>query len=80
MIVKAPAAKLGVMPAETARLADKGPAQSNTPAPEVAVPTLAWVMVFVPAVQAPKLIAATLEMVCDDIDQPPEVRATATRA
>lgn len=68
------------MPFETASDAVNAPEYKSTPAPEVNVPTAACVIVFEPAVHAPKVIAPTLLIVWDAIDHPPDVRATATRA
>lgn len=61
-------------------LGDTVPLISSLPAALDAVPTAKCVMVAVDPVQAGKLIVATGETLLFVTVQPPDVRATATRA
>ncbi len=70
----------GVMPVETDKLAVTAPATITSPVPDVALPTAQCDTVDEPPVQAGKVMAATFEATPAVQDQPPEVRATATRA
>ena len=80
MIVRAPIAKLGVMPELTAKELVNGPAYKSVPGPVEAKPTPTKVSVSEPPVAVGKVTAATLEIVSAVIAQPPVVLATATRA
>ena len=73
---------LGVIPADTA----SEPAPPRTPlemicdAPEAATPTDAYVIVLLPAVHAPNVMAAALLPFAPEMVHPAPLRATATRA
>lgn len=73
-------AKAGVMPLDTASEEVSAPVNSSVPAPLAAVPMEKYATVEVPPVQVGKVTAAALENVPAAVVQPPEVRATATRA
>src|SRR5690606_33658670 len=81
----APMAKDGVIPLLTARGVGTPPASSRpenriVPAPEAAVPTLKWVRVLLPPVQAGNSMTAALDASSPATDQPAPLRATATRS
>jgi hypothetical protein len=71
---------IGVTPLETTIFGVTVPLYRMIPAPLDAVPMLKNVSVSDPPVAAGNEILATGVMVCPEIAQPPEVRATATRA
>lgn len=75
-----PAAKLGVMPDDTASAALNAPLKNKLPAVVKSEPMPKCVMEFEPPVQAGKFTAAVLEALAADTVQPAPERATATRA
>lgn len=79
-MVKPDAAKLGVMPFDTASDEVSAPLNSRFPAPLESVPTPKWVTVLLPPVQAGKVIVAAFVALFPLTVQPAPLRATATRA
>ena len=77
---KAPAAKLGVIPLLTARLAVSAPHRNRLPAPLLSEPMPKCVSVSLPPVAAGKVIDASLSATPLATDQPAVDRATLTRA
>ena len=75
-----PVVKIGVTPLLTVIFGVIVPEYSNTPAPEEAVPIPKYVSVSEPPVAAGNEIFATGDTLVVVTVQPPDVRATATRA
>lgn len=70
----------GTTPVDTEIDGDREPVINSFPVPLLSVPMPTWVIVAVPAEQVPNEMVATGETEFPVTVQPPDVRATATRA